>query len=412
MKQLSRYCSILGCFLVSFTANSQSAYEKFQEQSDLNIKSELGMELLHYYVRFNLDSLKIAAIDLLLDASEHEHEFARAVGTRMLGSYLCKTGNQKQGFEYLTVAKDYFEKKEDYVIVSEIYNAMGHAHLRDGAYTKAKEAYNQSLRMGEQSNDATAAFNAKLGLGRAYINTGDTTTGMTIWHQYKLASVENEKYEAAADVYALMAQIEGDRKNNELSQEYYGRSIEYSKKSNSKSHIAHSYANEGIRKFMQEDFDSSLYYFEKSLAMRIELKAIRPILEGYFNMGSYYAGRDSLQRAIEYFEIGRKMAEKHKMWSDLKDFLLDLIAIYEARDNTVLKAVHDRRLKEVEAIIEQKNNAVEELPDGIDLDFTGKKKDDTVNVNDRGGINWMLFVVIVLALLVVLFLFLERRRFS
>ena len=370
------------------------------------------MELLHYYVRFNLDSLKIAAIDLLLDASEHEHEFARAVGTRMLGSYLCKTGNQKQGLEYLTVAKDYFEKKEDYVIVSEICNAMGHAHLRDGAYTKAKEAYNQSLRMGEQSNDATAAFNAKLGLGRAYINTGDTTTGMTIWHQYKLASVENEKYEAAADVYALMAQIEGDRKNNELSQEYYGRSIEYSKKSNSKSHIAHSYANEGIRKFMQEDFDSSLYYFEKSLAMRIELKAIRPILEGYFNMGSYYAGRDSLQRAIEYFEIGRKMAEKHKMWSDLKDFLLDLIAIYEARDNTVLKAVHDRRLKEVEAIIEQKNNAVEELPDGIDLDFTGKKKDDTVNVNDLGGINWMLFVVIVLALLVVLFLFLERRRFS
>ena len=191
MKQLSRYCLILGCFLVSFTANSQSAYEKFQEQSDLNIKSELGMELLHYYVRFNLDSLKIAAIDLLLDASEHEHEFARAVGTRMLGSYLCKTGNQKQGLEYLTVAKDYFEKKEDYVIVSEIYNAMGHAHLRDGAYTKAKEAYNQSLRMGEQSNDATAAFNAKLGLGRAYINTGDTTTGMTIWHQYKLASVEN-----------------------------------------------------------------------------------------------------------------------------------------------------------------------------------------------------------------------------
>ncbi len=412
MKKSYQYCLIFVCFFASFSAKSQDVYEKFQEQTDLNIKSELGMELLNYYVRHNLDSLKVAAIDLLLDASEHEHEFARAVGTRMLGSYLCKIGNQTQGLEYLTVAKDYFEKKEDYVIVSEIYNAMGHAYLRDGAYDKAKEAYNQSLRMGEQSNDATAAFNAKLGLGRAYINIGDTTTGMTIWHQYKQASVESEKYEAAADVYALMAQIEGDRKNLELSQEYFGRSIDFSRKSNSKSHIAHSYANEGIRKFMQEDFDSSLYYFEKSLAMRIELKAIRPILEGYFNMGSYYAGRDSLQRAIEYFEIGRKMAEKHKMWSDLKDFLLDLIAIYETRDNAVLKAVYSRRLEEVEAIIEERNNAREELPEGIDLDFTGKKDDDTVKLNDRGGLNWMLFVAIVLAALAILFLFLERKRFS
>lgn len=412
MKRFFRYYIILICFFASYPANSQNSYDQFQEQSDLNIKSEMGMELLHHYVRFNLDSLKVAAIDLLLDASEHEHEFARAVGTRMLGSYLCKSGNQTQGLEYLAVAKEYFEKKEDYVIVSEICNAMGHAHLREGSFDKAKEAYNLSLRMGEQSNDATAAFSAKLGLGRVYINMGDTTTGMAIWHQYKLASVENEKYEGAADVYALMAQVEGDRKNSSLSQEYYGRSIEFSKRSKSKSHIAHSYANEGIRKFMQNDFDSSLYYFEKSLALRIELKAIRPILEGYYNMGSYYAGRDSLQRAIEYFEIGRKMAEKDKMWSDLKDFLEDLIIIYDSRDNAVLKAVHVRRLAEVEKVIKEKNNAREALPEEIDLDFTGKNFDKSVKVYDKGGMNWMLFVVIVLAALVLLFLFLERRRFN
>jgi len=412
MKRFFRYYLVLICLFASFSAKSQNSYEQFQEQGDLNIKSEMGMELFHYYLRFNLDSLKFAAIDLLLDASEHEHEFARAVGTRMLGSYLCKLGNQTQGLEYLAVAKEYFQKKEDYVIVSEICNAIGHAYIRNGAYEKAKESYNVSLKMGEQSNDATAAFNAKLGLGRVYIHLGDTTTGMTIWHQYKLASVENEKYESAADVYALMAQIEGDRKNFSLSQEYYARSIEFSKRSRSKSHIAHSYANEGIRKFMQQDFDSSLYYFEKSLALRIELKAIRPILEGYYNMGSYYAGRDSLQRAIEYFEIGRKMAEKHESWVDLKDFLMDLIDIYGSRDNAVLKAVCVRQLELVEKAIEEKNNEREALPEGIDLDFSGKNNDKTIKVYDKGGVNWMLFMVIVLAALVLLFDFLERKRFS
>lgn len=412
MKRFFRYYLILTCVFASFTAVGQNSYEQFQEQTDLNLKSEMGMELHHYYLRFNLDSLKIAAIDLLLDASEHEHDFARAVGTRMLGTYLCISGNQTQGLEYLAVAKEYFEKKEDYVVVTEICNAMGNAHLRNGSYDKAKAAYNLSLRMGEQSNDATAAFSGKLGLGRTYMQIGDTASAMTIFHQYKIACVESEKYEGAADVYALMAQIEGDRKNESLSQEYYARSIEYSKRSNSKVHIAHSYANEGIRKFMQEDFDSSLYYFEKSLALRIELKAIRPILEGYYNMGSYYAGRDSLQRAIEYFEIGRKMAEKHEMWADLKDFLVDLIDIYGTRDNAVLKAVHVRRLDIVENKIKEKNEAREKLPDGIDLDFTGKKEDKTVKVYDRGGMNWMLFIVIVLAALVLLFIFLERKRFS
>jgi tetratricopeptide (TPR) repeat protein len=241
---------------------------------------------------------------------------------------------------------------------------------------------------------------------------GDTASGMTIWHQYKLASVANEKYEAAADVYALMAQVEADRKNNSLSQEYYGRSIEFSKRSKSKSHIAHSYANEGIRKFLQKDYDSSLFYFKKSLEMRLELKAIRPILEGYYNMGAYYSGLDSLQKAVKYFDIGRKMAEEYKMWTDLKDFLVDLIDIYDRRENAVLKAVSVRRLEEVEKIIEEQSNAREELPAAIDLNFTSKKSDNKIKVYDKGGVNWVLFVVAVLVGLALLFFFLERKRFN
>lgn len=397
---------------MTFVAKGQSAYDKFQEQSDLNIKSEMGMDLLHHYLRFDLDSLKMVAIDLLLDASEHRHQFARAVGTRMLGSYLCKTGNRKQGLEYLNIAREYFEKKEDYVVASEIWNAIGHAHLRDGAFRDAKEAYNMSLRFGEQSNDATAAFNAKLGLGRAYISSGDTTTGMTILHQYKSGSVANEKYEAAADVYAIMAQIEGEQNNNNLSQEYYDRSIAFSKRSKSKSHLAHSYANEGIRKFMQDDLDSSLYFFEKSLALRLELKAVRPILDGYYNLGAYYAGVDSLQRAIEHFEVGRKLAEKDEMWIDLKSFLEELIAIYGARENAVLKAVYVRRLEEVDTILARKNSAKEDLPDGIDLNFTGSKNKEDLRLKDKGGLSWVLFTVIVLVVLIALFLYVERKRFS
>ena len=372
----------------------------------------MGMELMNYYVRENLDSLKIAAVDLLLDASEQQHEFARAVGTRMLGIYLSRTGKIKQGLKYLKMALNYFEKKEDFTVVSEIWNAIGHAYSREGSYEVSKEAYENSLRFGEHSNDATAGFNGKLGLGRLYIAMGDTATGMTILHQYKQSSIQSEKYEAAADVYAFMAQVESDKGNNKLSREYYGRSIEFSKRSQSKPHIAHSYTNEGIRKFMDQDYDSSLYYFKKSLDLRIELKAIRPILEAHYNLGSFYDERDSMNLAIQYFEVGRKMAEQHKMWPDLVDFLDALITIYDKRDNLVLKATYLKRLEEVQEIIDNGSGEEDVLPDGINLNFTGKKNKKTKDSKDEGGLNWVVFILIVLALLIVFFLFLERNRFN
>jgi tetratricopeptide (TPR) repeat protein len=208
-----------------------------------------------------------------------------------------------------------------------------------------------------------------------------------------------------------MAMIETDRGNGALSDEYYGRSIEFGSKSSSKSYIANSYANQGIRKFSSSDYDSSLYFFEKSLELRLELNNTRQVLEGYYNLGYYYVALDSVNRSIEYFETGRALAEKHELWTDLNDFLDELIAIYEAEDKSSIAQDYKNRKEEVAKIVEQKNSKDESLMAGIDLDFDGNDN-NSVSVNDAGGINWMLFVIIVLAALVALFLLLERKRFS
>lgn len=409
MNRIIRHILFILCVLASVHSQAQVSYKQFKEQSDLNIKSELGLELWNYYNRSDLDSLKIAAIDLLLDASAEEHEFARAVGSRMLGSYLYRTGKIEQGLEYLELSLGFFEKREDFVVASEVWNTIGHAYQLNGALKKAKEAYNKSLRLGEQSTDATASFNAKLGLGRTYILAGDTATGMSIWHSYKQRSLEAEKYEAAADVYALMAMIEGKRGNKDLSGEYYERSIEYGGKSDSKSYIANRYANKGIQMFGQEDYDSSRYYFEKSLELRLELNNMRQILEGYFNLGFYYMSIDSLDRSAEYYELVLEKAEEHELWSDLSDYLKEFIEIYIELEREDLVAIYESRKEEVEAIIKEKNSADDVLINELDLTFTGKNKD--VDIKDPGGVDWMIFVIIVLGLLVLFFLFLERKRF-
>lgn len=411
MRKFSENILLLLLLLSWSPIYSQVSYGQFREQSDLNIKSEMGLELWNYYNRVNLDSLKIAAIDLLLVASEKEHEFARAVGTRMLGSYLYQSGKIQQGLEYMNVSRDYFEKKEDFVIASEIWNEIGHAHLLDGSYGKAKDAYNRSLRFGEQSTDATAAFNAKLGLGRAYIAVGDTNAGMSILHSYKQKSLESEKYEAAADVFAYMAMIENALGNKLLSDEYFMRSISYSKQSLSKTHLAHSYANLGIRKFVAEEYDSSLYFFKQSLNLRLEMNSMRPILEAYYNLGFFYLERDSTDLSIENFETGRMLAEKYELWVDLRDFLSELIPIYESEGETDLVSEYKARQTEVKILLEEKMNSDDDLIDGINLDFAVGKTNE-LSLTDRGGVNWIYFTLIVLGGLLITFFVAERKRFN
>lgn len=393
---------------IASNLNAQVSYSAFENQSDLNVKSEMGLELWNYYSRFNLDSLKIAAVDLLLDASSEEHEFARAVGTRMLGSYLWQSGKVDQGLGYLVASCEYFEKKEDFMIASEILNEIGHSHFVNGNQDEAKEAYKKSLRLGEQSPDATAAFNGKLGLAKSYIVTGDTNVGMSLLHSYKQLSIQNQKYEAASDAFAYMAMIESDRGNDNLSVEYYTRSISYSKRSKSKVHIAHSYANMGILKFTLEEYDSSLHYFKKSLELRLEQKSIRPILEGYYNLGFFYMERDSTLLAIQNFNKSIELAKKNEHYSDEIDALNELIVIYNEMDNTDLVGEYTVRIEKLERLIDAKSSSEDKEIKRIDLEFEGKEK----VLSTESGVGWITFSLIVVGATLLFLLFLERRRLS
>lgn len=397
----------LSLAITSFVS-SQVSYNSFKEEADLNIKSEMGLELWNYYIRFNLDSLKVAAVDLLLLASEEEHEFGRAVGTRMLGSYLYRSGKIDQGLEYLSIAKKFFEQKEDYMIASEVYNEVGNALQLKGDFERAKEAYRKSLRLGEQSPDPTAAFNGKLGLGKVYIALGDTNVGMSLIHSYKQLALQNQKYEAASDAFAYLAMVESARKNENLAQEYYLKSVDNSKRSESKVHLAHSYANLGILKFGLEEYDSSLYFFKQSLRLREEMSTARPIAEAHYNLGFFYKERDSTDLAIQEFSISADIAKRNKLLSDEIDALKELIPLYEGKsmaDKVIECEARIEKLKrKMKVMASAENKELEEL----DLKFSEKKN----KKEEKEGLSWITFTIVVLALAVLLFFFLERKHFS
>lgn len=395
---------------VSNISHSQVTYSEFLNEEDIHRKTEMGLELWNVYLRSDMDSLKVVAVELLMDASEKENEFARAVGTRILGSHLYRSGKIDQGLEYMIASKEYFEKNEDFITSSELYNEVGHALLLKGEFDEAIVAYRKSIQYGKKSTDPTAEFNAELGMGKAFVALGDTNIGMEMILHYKDLALENKKYEAVADALASLGQIETDRNNTSLANDYYYQSLAYSKKSKSKIHLSHAYANMGILKYTNSDYDSSLYYFGESLNLRVKLNNIKGIIEGYYNLGDYFGGLDQLEKSVENFSKSREMSSKNGFIPDEIDAITEMIHIYKKMGdfNRVKSLTKDKERLLLK--MEEQEGIDQEIIKSIDLNFSGNKNSEIIKEDE--GIGWIGLTVFILIAGLVAFFVSERRRIS
>ena len=73
------------CFI--FSAYAQIDYSDFINESDEYRKAEIGLELVEYYARRDVDSLKILAADLFLLDEESNVELIQVVRQYSLGVF-------------------------------------------------------------------------------------------------------------------------------------------------------------------------------------------------------------------------------------------------------------------------------------------------------------------------------------
>ena len=399
--------SVLACAKVS----AQKSYAEFKSEKDIRRKSQIALDIWNYYSRNAQDSVKIIAIELLEEASDRESKFARAVGTRMLGSYLFRSGDLDQGLEYMIQSRSYFKDKKHHVITSELYNEIGHVLLLKGEFDEAIASYKNSIKVGRMSTDPTARYNGKYGMSRAYLGKGDTVTALKLLNDFKHLAIEQGKYESASDALAMLGQVESSRGNQVLSQDYYYRSQDYSKRSGSKIHLSHSYANLAILKFEQGDLDSSLYYFKESLRLRKELNNLKGIIEGYFNMGDYYNYSGEPKKAIPFFVKSLDLAKEKGMVEDEMDAAIRLKQMYAALGDSIRKKHYEHIEDSIKLEIKNKSGLDQKLIDQIDLDFESNEKKPEDSTEDH-WFGWKEFAIVILIIGLAVFFFVERKRFS
>ncbi|MDX2359855.1 MAG: tetratricopeptide repeat protein [Crocinitomicaceae bacterium] len=414
MRKENHYLRIYFVLLLLITARSvafsQCSFQEFSNEQDIDKKSEMCIYLTNEYLRGDLDSLKIISVELLISAAEAKSAFGKAIGYKCLASYQIRTGEIETGLEHFLDAKEYFERKQDPQLLSEIYNEIGNAHYLLGEYNDAIKAYLKSLEYGKTSPDKTDAFNGKNGLGKSYCALGDTAVGVYTMAEYKNESIKASKFEAAADAYAYLGQIEMERGNILLAKEYYGKSVLFSRRSDSKVHLSHALNNQAILQFNLGDMDSSLYYFEESLRLREQLSNYKGIVESYYNLGFFYAATSDFHNGYINYNRSAEIAHDNNFIGDELDALNELIAICEELGYKEEQENYEARALVLSKHIEKKNTADKDIvayAEGIIESVAVEDKQIESEEEESNSFIWILLGGVALILLAVV---LKRRK--
>ena len=313
-------------------AQSINKHEPELSGKEIQEAATQSLENWNIYLRSDLDSLKSDAIQILMIGLEGKNDFAINTGKRSLGSYLIRTGQQLKGIQYLKSANTYFEKRENFVVQTEILNEIGNGYLNNGKPIEAEKYYLKSLKCGKNSTDPTSAFLAEVNLAQAYIYSGNDDKAEAILQHYKTESLKRNKFEAVSSAYALLGTIAENKKNVPLAKEYYRKSADFGFKSKATSLIAQAYNNMAIVFFQENELERSLEYFQKALDLRLQTKNSKSISESYYNLGDYYNLSKVYDKAIEYFLICKDYSKNKILVKEELDAILAISEVYKTQN--------------------------------------------------------------------------------
>jgi tetratricopeptide (TPR) repeat protein len=334
---ISLFCTVLIAFFWAAVSFSQSTADRTKgvlTEKDIENAIQRSIANWNYYMRNDLDSLKLDAYHIMMIGFDYKNEQAINVGKRSLGTYLSRTGQPGRGISYLRSSLTHFQKTGDAVIETEILNEIGNAYLNTGKPKEAELYYLKSLKAGKNSPDPTSAFLAESNLAQAYIGMGNLDKASGILHHYKNESLKLMKLEAVSNAYALLGTIEQQKENFKLAREYFRKSAEFGFRSKTKSQIAHAYNNMAIVYFQENDQTASLEYFKKALEIRQQTGNSRSVSESYFNLGSYYLELAKYPEALDYFEISEKYSKKKSLLKEEMDAVRAIADIHKLTGDT------------------------------------------------------------------------------
>lgn len=362
MKPLNRFFTTFCAIYIVTTSSIFAQYDfirAYDRASSPEEKCKAFDDLANYYMRNNLDSVRVISMDMLLYADEKKNDYAFNVARKNLGSYFIRSGKEIQGIAELNKAKSFFVQKENYDFVTEIFNEIGNGYQYQGKNEIALLNYQKSLKIGEQANDE---FIRKIGLinqAQAFLNLNKLDSAMISAQLYRDWTLQLNRVESTANAYAVIGKIEEARGDLNEAIVNYRQSEVFARKIDSKIQQSHAYTNLAIALFLQGKEEESLQYFELALELRKKVSNIVLLCDAYLNMGEIHAELKNDELALKNYMEGLQIAKHSDKLKNQIEFLDALINFYNLKGD----------VQEIEQLTIEKKKAEEALLDKENLSY-------------------------------------------
>jgi tetratricopeptide (TPR) repeat protein len=329
-------------------------------------------------LRNDVDSLQFLASELA--TSKNRNSFSHAVSKRIFGCFQVRKGKILEGIKLLKESKNYFLSIGDMQLLCEELNELGIAYYLQGDLETAAFYFKSSLTTGAQSPKETDAILAEVNLAKVYIAEKDFKQASAILNHYIFTAKELKKWEAVANAYSVLADVNLNLEKYELAKTLCKKQIKYAKKGKALNLKINALNNEALIFFFEGNPSKALALFYEILSIRKKQNIPSKIYDAYYNLASFYVDENPIL-AHSFIDSCILMTEKSNY------LYLKLEALKFKRDE--LKQLNlSKSITTIENEIKALNQANEKERE--ELSQLLKQEIKTIEENN----NWIVFAVI------------------
>ena len=324
---------LIFCFIFYVFFYIPNLFSQTNSFSNLNHRASISLKRWNIYLRNDLDSLKIDALDLLQNHNIINNLFAISVAKRSLGSYFIRNGYTSRGRELLKFSLGFFETIEDATLEAETFSEIGISYYKEKKYYEAINYFKKSLKCASRSLDKTISFMAELNLAQVYNNLGNKNKSISFAKHYLKKCLYFNKLESASNALAFLGTLEMNNNNLLLAKEYLVKSYEWANKSSSKIQLSLAYNNLAVWHAYNQQYNKADDYFIKSLFLRKEVNSPIHIVESYYNLGENYLLKKDYRNSIDMYNKSLIISRKHYLFDAELDAWNALINVCKLKDD-------------------------------------------------------------------------------
>ena len=352
----------------AYFAQNSTSFAAFKKEKQLENKTRLALELWEHYLRNDVDSLQFLAEELA--SGENPNSFSYAVSKRIFGCFQVRKGKILEGIKLLKESKNYFLSIGDMQLLCEELNELGIAYYLQGDLETAAFYFKSSLTTGTQSPKETDAILAEVNLAKVYIAEKDFKQATAILNHYIFSAKELKKWEAVANAYSVLADVNLNLEKYELAKTLCKKQLKYAKKGGALNLKINALNNQALIFFFERNPNKALSLFYEILSIRKKQNIPSKIYDAYYNLAGFYVDENPIL-ANSFMDSCILMAEKGNYLflklealrfkrDELKQLNLDkTIATLENQIET-LNQENEKEREELTQLLKQEIRPIEE----------------------------------------------------